>query len=362
MASKYPYLAMIVMQTIYAGMVLVSKAALNDGMNSSIFIFYRQISGAVILVPLAIIFERKNEVSLSFVTFCKIFALSFIGITLSLNAYFFGLDYTSSTLGAAAMNCLPVLTFIFAVLLRMEKVKIRTIPGIAKVFGFVVFIAGVATITFYDGPKLKPFFGHHPFEHPNTQLHQSQVPSRHKWIVGCLFFVISIICWSLWLVLQVQVLKSYPSKLRYTSLMVCLSALQSFAVAIALERRASQWKLGWNSRLLAIVYCGIMVTCVAYYLQAWLLEKKGPVFLAMSQPLNLIIAIIGSSFLLGEVIFLGSVIGGILLVISLYSVLWGKSKEQSIRNQVPLPITLPEKEFAETKEANVISPKNQMAK
>ena len=58
MASKYPYLAMIVMQTIYGGMVLVSKAALNDGMNSSIFIFYRQISGAVILVPLAIIFER----------------------------------------------------------------------------------------------------------------------------------------------------------------------------------------------------------------------------------------------------------------------------------------------------------------
>lgn len=50
---------------------------------------------------------------------------------------------------------------------------------------------------------------------------------------------------------------------------------------------------------------GTMVTGVSYYLQAWVIEKKGPVFQAMSTPLNLIITIIGSVFLLGEVISLG---------------------------------------------------------
>lgn len=50
---------------------------------------------------------------------------------------------------------------------------------------------------------------------------------------------------------------------------------------------------------------GIMVTGVSYYLQAYVIEKKGPVFQAMSQPLNVIITVIGSVLLLGEAISLG---------------------------------------------------------
>lgn len=48
-----------------------------------------------------------------------------------------------------------------------------------------------------------------------------------------------------------------------------------------------------------------MVTGVTLYMQAWVLEKKGPVFQAMSQPLNLIFTMLGSIFLLGEAIHLG---------------------------------------------------------
>jgi len=33
------------------------------------------------------------------------------------------------------------------------------------------------------------------------------------------------------------------------------SAIQSFVIAIAFERDFEQWKLGWNMRLLAAVYC-----------------------------------------------------------------------------------------------------------
>lgn len=50
---------------------------------------------------------------------------------------------------------------------------------------------------------------------------------------------------------------------------------------------------------------GIVVTGVTYYLQTWVIEKKGPVFLAMSTPLALIITIFCSAILLGEVITLG---------------------------------------------------------
>lgn len=50
---------------------------------------------------------------------------------------------------------------------------------------------------------------------------------------------------------------------------------------------------------------GIVVTGVTYYLQAWVIENKGPVFLAMSTPLALIFTIFSSAFILGDAITLG---------------------------------------------------------
>jgi drug/metabolite transporter (DMT)-like permease len=75
-----------------------------------------------------------------------------------------------------------------------------------------------------------------------------------------------------------------------------------------------------------------VVTGVSFYLQAWCIEKRGPVFLAMSNPLGLLLTIFCSSFFLGEVVHLGSLLGGALLVGGLYSVLWGKSKDQAVTN------------------------------
>uniref|UniRef100_A0A0A9H750 WAT1-related protein n=1 Tax=Arundo donax TaxID=35708 RepID=A0A0A9H750_ARUDO len=47
----------------------------------------------------------------------------------------------------------------------------------------------------------------------------------------------------------------------------------------------------------------------------------------MSNPLGLLLTIFCSSFFLGEIVHLGSLLGGALLVGGLYSVLWGKSKD-----------------------------------
>ncbi|KAJ9535828.1 hypothetical protein OSB04_un001019 [Centaurea solstitialis] len=129
---------------------------------------------------------------------------------------------------------------------------------------------------------------------------------------------------------QGRVLKSYPSKLNFTALQCLLSCMQSFVVAISFEREAYRWKLGWNIRILAVAYCGFVVTGVAFYLQTWVIEKKGPVFLALSTPLGFVFTTATAALLLGEIISLGCVIGGIILIGGLYFVLWGKSKEDEI--------------------------------
>ncbi|XP_062097035.1 WAT1-related protein At5g64700 isoform X1 [Humulus lupulus] len=346
---KKAYLTVILIQAIYAGMNLLSKAAFDGGMNNFIFVFYRQAAATACIVPVAVFLEWKTAPPLPFITFCKIFLLSFSGITLSLDIYGIALIYTSATLAAATTNCLPVITFFLTLLLGMETLKLRTKAGIAKLIGIIVCITGVACLAFYKGPhfnllSLLHLSGHH---HNSQHPHHS---SGKSWIKGVFLMLLSNFFWGTFLVFQVHLMKSYPSKLLLTALQCFLSTVQSFAIAIALERNPSQWQLGWNVRLLSVAYCGIVVTAVTYYLQAWVIEKKGPVFLAMSTPLALIITILCSAIFLGQVITLGSILGGAFLILALYSVLWGKSREEEINNIVENCLPADKKECSELKE------------
>ncbi|XP_057415062.1 WAT1-related protein At5g64700-like [Lotus japonicus] len=335
MNKNKPYLVVFIIQAIYAAMFLLSKAAFDHGMNNFIFVFYRQTAATVFLIPFAIVFEWNTAPPLPFKTFCKIFFISFIGITLSLDIYGVALTKTSATLAAATTNCLPVITFFLALLLRIEVLRIKTIPGVAKLVGVVACLAGAATLPFYKGPHFELWSHHHLLGSHKTQHHQGLVTSS-SWIKGCFLMLLSNTCWGMWLVLQSFVIKGYPSKLLLTALQCLLSSIQSLVIALAVERDIEQWKLGWNVRLIAVLYCGILVTGVTYYLQTWVIEKKGPVFLAMSTPLALIMTIFASAILLGEIITLGSIIGGLALVLGLYFVLWGKSRELTAKASLDL--------------------------
>ncbi|KAB5511789.1 hypothetical protein DKX38_028817 [Salix brachista] len=332
MSGKKPYLVAFLVQSIYGGMFLLSKAVFNGGMNNYVFVFYRQAAATLFLAPFAFYFEWKNRPTLSFVTFWKIFFLSLFGITLSLDVFGIGIVYASATLAAAISNSLPVVTFFLALLLRMEVLKLRSVSGIAKIAGIIACIAGAITLALYKGPHFNLFCLHHLFESNNSQGIISHVPSGQTRIKGCFLLFASNILWGLWLVLQGRVLKNYPSKLLFITLQCFLSSIQLFSIAIGFERDPREWELGWNVRLLAVAYCGVVVTGVTFYLQAWIIEKKGPVFLAMSTPVTLVFTMFFSAILLCEIITLGSVLGGLMLVGGLYSVLWGKRREEKIND------------------------------
>ncbi|EFH42890.1 nodulin MtN21 family protein [Arabidopsis lyrata subsp. lyrata] len=331
MESKKPYMMVTIIQVIYTIMFLISKAVFNGGMNTFVFVFYRQAFATIFLAPLAFFFERKSAPPLSFVTFIKIFMLSLFGVTLSLDLNGVALSYTSATLAAATTASLPAITFFLALLFGMERLKVKSIQGTAKLVGITVCMGGVITLALYKGPLLKlplcPHF-YHGQEHPHHNNPGHVSGGSTSWLKGCVLMITSNILWGLWLVLQGRVLKVYPSKLYFTTLHCLLSSIQSFVIAIVLERDISAWKLGWNLRLVAVIYCGFIVTGVAYYLQSWVIEKRGPVFLSMFTPLSLLFTLLSSAILLCEIISLGSIVGGLLLIIGLYCVLWGKSKEK----------------------------------
>nr|TKW24742.1 hypothetical protein SEVIR_3G069900v2 [Setaria viridis] len=238
------------------------------------------------------------------------------------------MKFTSATVASASSNSMPVVTICLALLLRMEVVKLRSLSGTAKVAGVALCLAGVFILAFYTGPALSPVNPHRAFAVAHAT--NSKIPSRMTWIKGTFFMVLANVTWALWIVLQSALLKEYPNKMLVTVTQCVFSTVQSFVVAVVAEKDFSKWNLRLDISFIAIVYTGFVVTGVSYYLQAWCMEMKGPVFLAMWNPLCFVFTIFCSSFFLGEIVHLGSIVGGALLVGGLYSVLWAKSRETRI--------------------------------
>ncbi|ESW24018.1 hypothetical protein PHAVU_004G095100 [Phaseolus vulgaris] len=319
-----PYVAMLFVQFVYAGMALLSKAAISKGMSPYVFVVYRQAFASVALSPFAF-FDSKQSAPLSCNLLCKLFLISLVGLTASSNLFYVSINYTTATFAAASSNTIPAITFIMALLIGVESLSIKRRHGLAKILGSILSLSGAITFALVKGPPLSfmKWYQENQNHTPSTVVHY-----KVDIIRGPLMMLSANIMWSLWLILQGFVVKQYPAKLRLTALQCFFSFMQSTVVAVAVERNnPSAWKLGWDIHLLSVAYCGIVVTGICYWLQLCTIEIQGPVFTAMFTPLALIITAIFSAFLWKETLYLGSVGGTILLVVGLYSVLWGKSKE-----------------------------------
>ncbi|KAK4340876.1 hypothetical protein RND71_039377 [Anisodus tanguticus] len=334
MVKQKHYIAMLLTQTIFAGMAMFSKAAISEGMNPYVFVTYRQAFAVVALAPLAAFFERKSDVLLSYNILLKILLMSLLS-TLSLNLYYFSIHYTTATFAAATTNLIPAITFFMAIILRVEALSINKSHGIAKVLGSSIGITGALVFAIVKGPQLN-FVNCPKGNTRGTHGSNLNYSLKEEWLKGSLVMLLANIIWSLWLILQVPIVKQYPAKLRLATLYCLFSWIQSSVWAMAMERNISAWKLKWDINLFSVAYCGVIVTGLTYWLQLWAVEKKGPVFIAMFTPLSLIITAIVSAFLWKETLYVGSVCGGILLVGGLYLVLWGKhtEAEREIKDQI----------------------------
>ncbi|KAF4347437.1 hypothetical protein G4B88_029909 [Cannabis sativa] len=87
------------------------------------------------------------------------------------------------------------------------------------------------------------------------------------------------------------------------------------------------WRLGWNLQLLTIVYSGALGTAATFCLLTWAISIKGATYLLMFNLLGLIFVSLSEVVILGVAITAGMLIGMILIILGLYSFLWGKKKE-----------------------------------
>lgn len=324
---------MLAVQFANAAFIIISKAALNNGMSHFVLVVYRHGIATLFLSPLAY-FLRKEETSFTFYIFCRIFILAF-GTAISQNFYYAGLIYTSPTLASALGNALPAMTFVMAVLFRLEKFHIRSLQGQAKLFGVLVCIGGSLMVALYKGPVIPMLWD--PRGHAQAP-HNSQDDTRTLKIKGSLFLFASFTTRSSGFILQAIIAKLYPAELSITTLMCLLATVQSAAIALVFERNPAAWALKWDIQLLSVVYSGIVLSGVVYYMQTWCISRRGPVFASMFNPVLLIIVSILSFFIFSERLHLGIALGGVLVVAGLYTLLWGKKNDvQEDLSKIMLP-------------------------
>ncbi|XP_014503458.1 WAT1-related protein At5g07050 [Vigna radiata var. radiata] len=339
-ASSKPYLAMISLQFGYAGMNIITKVSLNQGMSHYVLVVYRHAFATAVIAPFAFIFERKGQPKITFSIFMQLFILGLLGPVIDQNFYYAGLKLTSPTFSCAMSNMLPAMTFVMAVFCRMEKINMKQVRCIAKIVGTLVTVAGAMLMTLYRGPIVEMVWAKHP--HNKTNGTTSTGSLDKDWFLGCIFLIIATLAWASLFVLQAKAIQTYKNhQLSLTSLVCFIGTVQAIAVTFVVEHNPAVWRIGWDMNLLAAAYAGIVTSSISYYVQGLVIKKKGPVFATAFSPLMMIIVAIMGSFILAEQIYLGGVIGAILIVIGLYSVLWGKHKEQmesKVADEIPLAV------------------------
>ncbi|XP_042064063.1 WAT1-related protein At1g44800-like [Salvia splendens] len=333
-----PYLAMISLQFGYAGMHIVLLLSFKRGFSHWVFVVYRHAVATVFFAPFAYYFEKKIRPKMTKSIFFKIMLLGFLEPVLDQNLYGVGIQYTSATFAAATVNILPAVTFIMAVVFRLEKVNLKKVHSLAKVIGTTVTVIGAMLITLYKGPAINILF----FSHGGHHEAASTAADQH-WVTGTIMLLGCIVGWAAFFILQNNTLKEYPAELSLTTLICLMGTVEGGIVAAIMERRPSAWAIGFDARLLAATYSGLVCSGIAYYLQSVVNKAKGPVFVTSFSPLSMIITAFLSAIILAETLHLGSVVGAVIIVSGLYCVVWGKTKEDSAAKDIKsqqLPVVI----------------------
>ncbi|KAL4333039.1 hypothetical protein GQ457_07G018220 [Hibiscus cannabinus] len=320
-----PFLAVIFLQFGISGMSLITKSALDQGMNQHVLVVYRHAIATLVIAPFAIVFDRKVRPKLSLSIFIKILILGLLEPTIDQNLYYTGMKYTTATFTAAMSNVLPAFSFLLAWIFKLEKVNIRKFHSQAKILGTVVTVGGAMLMTLINGPMLQL-----PWTKSNNRpVLSAASAAQQDPIKGALMICVGCFCWAGFVILQAITIKSYPAELSLTALICFAGTVEGSIVALAMEAgNAAVWSVHLDVKLLAAVYGGVVCSGIGYYVQGVVMKTRGPVFVTAFNPLSMVIVAILSSFILSEMLYLGRVLGAVVIVAGLYMVLWGKSKDQ----------------------------------
>ncbi|KAL9234914.1 hypothetical protein vseg_009727 [Gypsophila vaccaria] len=330
--------AMVIFQVGQAGLNLISKVAMDSGMPPLVLVTYRQLFATLALIPFAFFFERNTRPSITKKNLFQIFLCSLFGANLNQVTYFIGLKKSTATIASALTNMLPAFTFLLAFAFRLEIVRIKRRGGQAKIIGTLVCVGGAMLLTFYHGPKIHisppnlhwTYLGH-------LMEHQAGPIKHRQSILGPFLILTGNLSIAIWYMFQTKVSENFQAPYTSSALMCIMGSIQCAAIAACTNPRISDWSLRSSIRLISSLYVGLVSSALAFCLISWTIQRKGPLYVSIFSPLALVVVAFISWGLRLEKLYVGTVIGSVVIVVGLYTVLWGKSQEfNNMNRKTPL--------------------------
>uniref|UniRef100_A0ACD6A928 Uncharacterized protein n=1 Tax=Avena sativa TaxID=4498 RepID=A0ACD6A928_AVESA len=320
-----PVVVMVALNVVAAVMVTLVKVAMDRGLDPLVLVTLQQLTAALFLGPIALLREGKSRPKMTLEIFAYLLASAALGAALRQYMIFVALRYTTATFVTAFSNVAPVLTFLLAAATRSETLHLRTGTGAAKLAGTLVSLAGAMVLTFYKGAMVLTHHAPH-HDHQYSPAAAASESSR-RWTLGTVAILGNCVCLSCWFLLHGRLAKKYPYVYSCNAFMSTFSFLQVAAVGLCAKRSLAAWLITDKFQILTVLYAGVVACGVSFVLLTWCIEKRGAVFVAAFVPVVQIIVSVIDFTVLHESLYLGSVLGSVLVIGGLYLLLWGKRKE-----------------------------------